>query len=349
MKRLLNYRFLRIPVLFLVTLLCITGCKKDEPTPEPVPVQDGGAYILNEGNFQWGNGSVDYLRFADKVYTTDLFKSVNNRALGDVVQSMRIINGKGYIVVNNSGKIEVVNMADFSSAGTITGLISPRYILPVSSSEAYVSDLYSNALTLVDLNTLSITGSIKLNGSAEEMIAVGETVFVTNTRTAYLYLVNTVNHQLTDSIAIGFGGNSIVSDAQGHLWVMCMGDQALGQPAGLYCIDPASHAVEKTFSLGSYLQIWDKVRINAAGNTLYFLNSGVWTLDIAATQLPASPLISSNGRQFHGVSIAPADGTLYISDAVDYVQHGKIFRYSPAGVLLDSLSAGIIPTEVVFF
>ena len=349
MKRLLKSDRRRKTLLLLAFVLAFSACKKEEPTPEPVPVQDGGAYILNEGNFQWGNGSIDYYRFADQSFTSDLFKAANDRPLGDVVQSLKVINGKGYIVVNNSGKIEVVNMSDFSSAGTITGLSSPRYLFPVNATEAYVSDLYSNALTRVNLNTLSVDGSIKLNGSTEEMIAVGETVFVTNTRTAYLYLVNSLSHQLSDSIAIGFGGNSIVADAQGRLWVMCMGDAALAQPAGLYCIDPAAKTVIKAYSLDNYLQIWDKVRINAAGNTLYFLNSGVWALDIAATQLPAAPLISSNGRQFHGVSVAPFDGTLYISDAVDYVQHGKIFRYSPAGVLLDSLSTGIIPTEVVFY
>ncbi len=339
-----------IASLLLLTFMMIhLSCKKDDPPPVTPPVLDGGVYILNEGNYQWGNARIDYLRFADNVYTSDVFTSINQRPLGDVVQSMTTLNGRGYLVVNNSAKIEVVEMTGFTSMGTITGLTSPRYMLPINSTLAYVSDLYSNTVNIVNLSNLQKTGSIPLKGSSEEMIMIGETVFVTNTRTSYIYLISTVTNSVTDSIAVGFASNSIVKDKEGMLWVMCAGSQSPSINAALYRIDPIQKQVINSFSLSNYLDIWDKLRINGSGERIYFLNHGVWSMEITAGALPGSALIAQNSSVFHGLGIDPNSGTIYASDALDYVQHGRVYRYNSDGSSIDTLAAGIIPSEFYFY
>jgi hypothetical protein len=336
-------------LLIFVVLIVQSACKKEEPPIVEPPVLDGGVYILNEGNYQWGNGRIDYLRFADNVYSTDVFETVNSRPLGDVVQSMTALNGRGYIVVNNSSTVEVVEMAGFTSVGTISSLTSPRYLLPINDQTAYISDLYSKCIHIVNLSTLLKTGSIPLKGSTEEMLKLGETVFVTNTRTSYIYLINSTNNTLIDSIAVGFASNSIAKDIQGKLWVMCAGDEAQGLHATLYRVDPVLKQVMLSFDLGNSLQIWDKLRMNASGERLYFMNNGVWSLPITANSLPIAPLIAADGRVFHGLGIDPNSENIYVSDAADYVQNGRIYRYRSDGTAIDYLSAGIIPSEFFFY
>lgn len=90
------------------------------------------------------------------MYYTDVFKQANNKVLGDVLQSMSIINDKLYLVVNNSGKVEVLDKRNFISISTIAGLRSPRYIEAVSSNKAYISDLYDKAITVIDLSNNSV-------------------------------------------------------------------------------------------------------------------------------------------------------------------------------------------------
>ena len=80
----------------------------------------------------------------------DVFSTVNNVPLGDVGQSMTTHMGMGYIAVNNSGKVEVINLANMSSEGTITGLGSPRYVLVINHTTAYVSDMSSGLITAFD-------------------------------------------------------------------------------------------------------------------------------------------------------------------------------------------------------
>jgi hypothetical protein len=40
---------------------------------------------------------------------------------------------------------------------------------------------------------------------------------------------------------------------------------------------------------------------------------------------------------------------IYVSDAIDYVQKGKVYIYKPDGILSNSFSAGIIPGEFYFY
>src|SRR6478752_3181460 len=101
------------PLHLLVFASVLFAACDDKPIPEddiilPPPIK-GSVMIVNEGNFNSGNAGLTYLDLAnDKLYE-DLFQSANGRKLGDVFQSVNMLNGKAYLVVNNSQKIEVAD------------------------------------------------------------------------------------------------------------------------------------------------------------------------------------------------------------------------------------------------
>lgn len=336
--------------LILFMLITLSACRKDKPEqPEETPItigNDHGVYITNEGNFQWGNAKVSYYDIATDNATEDLYQPANGVALGDVCQSMVLFNNRGYVVVNNSGKVVVVDPNTFVATATITGFTSPRYFLPVSNGKAYATELSGNAVRVVDLNTHTITGSIPCAGMTQELVLAYGRAFVTNESKAYVYVIDTATDAITDSVPVSRGGNSIVEDANGKLWVACTGGS--GTPPALYRIDPQTAQVEASFTFSNSATNPWRLRINGSNDTLYFLRGGVYRMAITDAAAPVSAFIPTDGRNLYGLGIDPNTGTLYLADAVDYVQRGMIYRYRPDGTLLGTFHAGIIPGSFCF-
>lgn len=330
--------------------LVLAGCRKDppkEPTATPVTVGgSGGVYITNEGNFQFGNAKVSYYDIQSGTATEDLYQPANGVGLGDVCQSMCLFNGKGYLVVNNSGKIVVVDPQTFVANATITGFTSPRYFLPVSNNKAYVTDLYADRIWIVDLTSRTIAGSIACPGWTEELTLAFGKAFVTDKGRNKVFVIDTSTDTVVDSIVVSQGPNSIREDANGKLWVACGGGS--GTSPALYRIDPASLAIEASLPFPNASDAPWKLRINSGHDTLYYLNGGVFRLPISGTALPTQPFIAAEGRNFYGLGIEPQSGVVYVSDASDYVQQGTVYRYRPDGSLANSFPAGIVPGDLCF-
>jgi hypothetical protein len=326
----------------------ISSCKKDEPPQQSgngtTINATGGIYIINEGNFLGNNAKLGYYNKAEHATIIDLFTLSNGAGVGDLLQSMMIYNNNAYLVVNNSGKIEVCNPISMKKKSTIAGFTSPRYILPVSTSKAYVSDLFANKIWKVDLNTNTISGSISLNGWSEQMAEVLGKVYIANYTTGKVYVLDSSTDLITDSITVSAGASSIKMDANGKLWVLCSGDGFASIPPSLDRINPTTNTVEFSMPLTGYPS---RLSINGTSDTLYFLNSGVYQLPITATSV-SSPLISSGTANFYGLGIDPQTSLIYVSDAVDFVQYGKVYIYKPNGVFVKEFTAGIIPGDFWF-
>jgi hypothetical protein len=345
----MNNNFLR-PIGFAFLLLSFGACRKDQPSTITTQINNSssGVYISNEGNFQFGNASVGFYNSNDQSYANDLFKSANNRPLGDVCQSMYFFNNKIYITVNNSNKIEVVNPTTFSSIATITGLQSPRYFLPVSIQKAYVTDYTANAISVIDLNSNALIKKIPCKGWTEELIASNGKIYVTNKNGKALYIIDPLSDLIIDSIQIGYGANSIQLDRYNRLWVLTNGNAQNNELASLSQINTSNDSVLKTFNFNSTNEQPWRLKINGSSDTLYYLNNGVYALPINATQLNKQALIPENSRLFYGLGIDPFSNTIYVSDAIDYVQKGIIYRFQNNGQLISSFKAGIIPNDFYF-
>lgn len=345
---------LRITFSIFALLFTLASCTKNDPDPQegPFPIQTGeGVFILNEGGFNAGNASVDYYRFTDDRLFSNLYQAQNGLPLGDVLQSMAFWGGQAFLVVNNSQKIVGVDPEDLSQTVTISPFVSPRYLLPLPSGKAYLTDLFSNYIYTVDLRSGQKLGdSVQVSGWTEEMLRVGGEVFAVNRFTNDILVIDTLSNQLTGTVAVGFDPTSIVQDKNGKLWTLCSGSEAASEKGGLWRIDPATKTVEAVFEFPDYnLGIAPKVRIDGSGEVVYFLKNGIYKMAVNDLSLPLSPLVEDGGRSLYSLDIHPITGEVFTSDAVDFSQQGTVYRYSPGGAEIQSFKAGVNPNGFVFY
>ena len=329
------------------------GPLREEEFGGSSPTGDG-VFVLCEGNFMYGNASLSYYIPSKNKVQNGIFSRANGIALGDVAQSMTIRGDRGYIVVNNSGVIFVIDTDTFKVIGTVTGLVSPRYIHFLSDTKAYVTDLYDSRITIFDPQTLEITGHIPLTGhkSAEQMVQRGDTVF-TNcwSYDNKILVIDALRDELVDSITVGIQPTSLVLDKHGKLWTATDGGYE-GNPYGheapaLWRIDAETLEIERRFPL----PMNDRpaaLTLNGAGDTLYYINRGVWRLPVEVEALPAAAFIPYSGTIFYGLGVDPRSSEVYVADAIDYVQPGVVYRFTPDARPMDTLRVGITPGVFCF-
>ncbi|MEO7990755.1 MAG: DUF5074 domain-containing protein [Chryseolinea sp.] len=352
----------------IASMIFIQSCTND---PEPLKPGESGFFIVNEGAFNGSNTSLSfYDRKADAVTNNIIFTLAH--PLGDQSQSMSVFESKGYIVVQNSSKIEVIDVNNFTSLTTITeGLPSPRYFLGISSTKAYVSDWGSNGVTgtvkVIDLTTNEVTKTISTGVGTNRMLQVGNLVYVTNAggfdnenfvsvKDNTVKVIDTNTDEVIATITTGDNPNSLQRDKDGNIWVTSSGateydedyniDEEKSTKGSISKINSSNTEVLRltvenfTFSNASNLCISND------GTTLYYnYDDAVYKLSTIATSLPTSAFKS---KGYYGLSIDPFNGNIIGCEAPSFSSAGNIDVYDEAGTLLKTKAVGIAPNGCAF-
>lgn len=340
--------------LLFAFLIIISGSCIKETDPVIIDLNDSylsgkGVFVVNEGNFRSGNGSLSFFSYDSLKIYNHVFLDINKRPLGDIPYSMNVLGSKAYIVVNNSDKIEVVNGNDMKSVAVINGIKSPRYISFVSDTKAYVTSLYSDSITIINLLTNSVSGYIDIKKTSESIVALYSDAYVASWINGNkIMIINTLNDRVTDSITVGREPESMVIDKNENLWVLCNGGWNRDYFAELIGINTRTKVIEKRFIFPLKTDSPTCLRINKKGETLFYLQNGVRAMKIDAEGLPSSALIPGQDHNFYKLGVNPENSEIFVTDVGDYTQKGYLIRYSIAGTIISSYQTNIIPGSIYF-
>lgn len=356
---------LHLVILGLLLLFAMGGCHPEDPV-NPTDITVGnGVLVLNEGNFTYANSSLTFYDPVSDTTANHLFYRVNGSPIGDTGQSLCMINGKLYIVVNGSKYIYKVDgqtmYCDTTQPYILKDLPSPRFMMPLAAHKAYVSDLMSRQLWIIDPQTMTLNGSIEMGKPTETMVQVGQEVYVTNwsrfyaddTQNNTVQVVNAVQDVKVDELEVGYEPNGMVVDKNGMVWVLCEGDvNNDDEPSTLWQIDPN---LKRTLLMRTFERRAANLAIDPSGTYLYYfltsedyVNMEVRRLNINDPYRDGDFCIPSEGRTFYKIAVDPRNGELYVSDAKNYAMNGTVYRYSADGLLLSQFDAGISPGFFLF-
>ncbi|MBI3143130.1 MAG: hypothetical protein HYZ16_09915 [Bacteroidetes bacterium] len=316
------------------------SCDPNKPIDDPEEPKKG-ILVLNEGGFQKGNASLAFYDLENRELKTGLYTEANSKPLGDVGQSMTMINNKLYVVMNNSGLIKVLDPTNLKEVAEITGFTSPRHIVPVSDKKAFVSDLFGNEVKVVDLNVHVARKGVTIKGMTESMAVVGSQLFVTNNATNYVYVVDHANELLVDSVDIGGSSNEIWEDGN-RVVVLRNANTGTGIEAAVVAIQAATlEATIVTFTSTETMwyarsQWYNGSMYMTIGNKMMKYTSG-----------SVSELFAFDG--FSPYNFWIYENKVWASDAKDYDGMGTVTEYSLTGEKGQSFTPGVIPNDMMYF
>lgn len=356
--KILSY-LLRISCFFILSL-SLFSCEIDGQSPigvdsgEPSRDYQNGFFVVNEGNFSWGKGTVTFIHqngIDRGEVENNIFERVNNEPLGNVAQSMTIHNGKGYIVVNNSQKVEVVNPTTLEKTGTIENLHSPRYFIGISDSKAYVTTIYKDLIYVIDLDNNRIEGEIRTTGWTEKMVKLGDYIWVTSQEGDKVWVIDSNNDRIIHTISTPAGSKSIVADeSQNRIWILATGsdtERARLITSSLSDVRETESRIFNEDERPQFLSIYNNDLYWISDNNLYQLSS--FQTD---SRLPQTAFIEGLGTQntlIYNAVISPKNGRLLFADALDYQQEGYIFEYDlQTKREVERYKVGVIPNDICF-
>jgi YVTN family beta-propeller protein len=345
---------LKISQWFVVgATVAFTSCNNEPDKVSPQKVT-GSVYVVCEGNFLSNEGKISRYNPTTNQSQIDVYKDANNVGLGDIVQSMTIIDTLAYIVVNNSNKIEIAGINSFKKVNTISNLALPRYLVQVGNNKAYLTE-YKNfvdngQVSVIDLKTNTIIKTIAVGKFPEKMIKVGNRVYVLNNGSNFVSVID-LNNESVSEISVGYGGNDMVLDGT-NIYVLTQGkkeytadwsiDVEKSTAATIEKINTNNNTVQKLFTFSSTLDSPSRLAIK--NNELYFINNGLYKISLNSGSFNPTKLYA---RSLYGLGIDPSNGQIYVGTS-GFTSNQKLIRLSDDGVAKDSATVGAGPNGFVF-
>jgi hypothetical protein len=344
----------------LVTLtglaLLMTSCEKVDPEPEITANNLKGMFVVCEGGFGKANGDISFRNAGTNQMVKNLYSSVNGHPLGDIVQSFEIVDTLGFIAVNNSQKVTVVNMKDFKTIKSISGFSYPRSIVRSDKNSVYVSNgngYSGNFIYKIDLKTLTKTDSLAVTTGPEKLIAVNSRVYAAiaggwNNDGKTVLEIDPATFKVLNTFTVASVPVDLVADKNNNVWAFCKGEakydanwNATYSNMGICKINVSTKEVT-TFALSSMSASGlNNLAVSRDGGTVYFLNDGLYAMPVNSTALPTAKLVSV---LYYGMDTDPQSGNILCLDAIA----SKAVVYNTSGTEQFSFETATYPNSVLF-
>ena len=332
-------------------------------------------FMLNEGGMGSNNASLDFLRISDGNYVTGVFKKMNpnvSTGLGDVGNDIAVHGDEVWMVINNSGIIEVISAKDETEIAVIE-VATPRniafddnYAYVSSWAGAYAAGSYDDSgnyvitdsknpkgmVYRINLNTKKVDGSVEVGYQPEGLACFNGKLYVANSGGIssqlppnYSYdntvsIIDTKAFKVTKAIDVQVNLKNVYSDGTGNIYVTTLGNY-WDIHSGLYMID-ATDAVK---------HIADYVSVSSMNNGTVYCIGAEEEFDWNATKTWKAWSCNNGKKTDFNLSVyattlyslcAINSSSFLIGDAGDYFNPGSVSLYSNSSKVW-TVTAGVCP------
>lgn len=342
----LKFNYLLVALAFVSVL---ASCRKDKVEPTIPTAERAGLYVLNQGGFFANNSTLTYYDYATKALVSDQYFTANTTKLGDTGNDAVVWGSKMYVVVNNSNVVDVVKSKDAKLIKQIT-LNQPRSVAYYKGNVFVTS--YNNTVSVIDTATLTITKTINVGRSPEQMVVSNGKLYVANSGGLdYPLLDKTISvidlATLTETkkVTVIVNPITISADTYGNVYVLSLGDFGTVS-GGMTVIDNTTDAVKTTTNLSFGYNIpiavnGDFVYYPTADNKIAVYNAKTQTAGVANFITDGTVITSP-----YAITTDPRTGEVFVADAKDYSSNGILYAFDKSGKKEYSITVGINPGKI---
>ena len=340
-------------LLLLAIFPFIWSCDDENPEPLAESLYGNGILVVNQGNFGQGNGSLDFYNTAENTLTRNVYEKENEEAVGGIIQNVTFNADQMYIISNNSDKIVVADANTLQMLNTVEGLTTPRYI-SINGEKAYVSvwgpytedfTLEESEVAVLDLSDFSIEKRIPVAGGPEGIISIGNKIFVANSFSNVITVIDTETDEVIEEISTEFGPTHLLQDKNGKLWVSY-------SSGFLVAFNPETYQEERRITIEGDAP---QGKLELYENELYFRTTEYLEYPetfnaihkIKVNVAEAVPQLVLEKENIYTFSVNPQNGDI-LTGIASGADPGTIVRFDNEGNELDNFAAGVFPHEIIF-
>jgi hypothetical protein len=342
--------------LFISALVLFSfGCDDDD-NPKPVSQANPSIYVLNEGPFSAGSGSISQIDLSTNTVFKDVFFSRNGFPAGAILNDFEIIGNQYYIVSNLSAKVEVASVFDWTSTATVSGFSSPRAVADLGNNRIGVSDWGTNKMYILSSTGNTIIDSVSTGSGPEKMVVLNDNILIMNTGgfglDSTLTVINRSDLSLKQNLTVGDVPNS-ARITPSSLWVLCSGfsdwmDPSKDTPGRLLELNPNTLEILRNVEIPLSIGHPADLIYNANNASLYFLSNTYGGSIYSCPIANPSNFQKVKAGGYYSLDWDPIRSNIIAGNPLSFAESGWVIRLSANNTLIDSIEVGLIPTDYIF-
>jgi DNA-binding beta-propeller fold protein YncE len=345
----------RLALTAAALLLSVAGCDNATTCDAGCGPADVEVFIANQGNFLAGDGAL--ARYDPEAGRVD-----STTALGGLVQSATFHDGRIYVVVTTSNRVDVFDAGSLTRVAQIS-VAAPRYMAFVSDSKAYVTSQFydfggsvrPDLVTVVNPETGATLDTVQVGGNAEGLAIVGSRAYVTTggfSDTERVVVLDTATDDVVDTIEVGCSPRLALPDAEGDVFIVCAD---LGGADEIVVLDGPTGAEEARIATGGSTATFgfaQDASLSAAAHELYVaqIDGRVLRIDTRTNAITAT-LGPFGADPIGAVAYDAQSQGLYVARApagLEFTAGGYITVHDRMGVEIARFrSGGIAPSHLI--
>lgn len=344
-------------LLWATALISVSFACTDSGEEKPLGKYDNGILIMNEGNFGTNDGEVYHLNPTTEELLPNIFEAENTRPFAGLIQDMVLEANRLYLVAN-TGKIEIVNPADFKNLGTVANDLDQPRSLAVNGDKLFISDYGpydanyatpdSYIAVVKGLDGGAVSTKIPVSSKPEDLFSYNKYIFVAGSQNRQIEIIDATEEKIISTIELEASPRKFYAE-DGILWVYAVAaDQAV-----FYTINLSSLTLGDTYTI-PVTDATGKIAFDDNDEMYILTSSGypdyndtVVSVEIEGGTVTATEIMTGSG--FYGIGHDDERDEVYVANANGFQGNGTVTIISETGQVIRSFEVGRGPSGFLVY